>query len=613
MFHGKHKIRTPKIMTKFGYSLLIAVSFLAFNSCSNHYLGDSDAATEVSSSIPANSYGTYLAGRIAHYRQDFDSAAEYYMKTAQKDSHNKALLNRTYLMLASQGRIGEAAKYAEMARAENDDNDFIAVIIAAENIKQNNYAEALKNIRSNNSPLYKKLITPFIEAWSYAGLNRYEKAISSLDAIKKEKGMAALYHFHAGMINDYFDKPDKARIHYETIVNDSSLDLSVRTLEVICNFYLRTGEKDKAQALAAKYAEVTPQVNLLQNIYLQVKTADAATVSPIITSPQYGLSEAFFNIAAIIKNNSEVLDFSHIFIRLSIYENPQNHLARILLGNILEMREMYKDAIVVYDEIPSSSPTYYIAQYKKAEDLRNLNDYKASELLLKSLILDYPNDYQALLDLGETLRMQEKYAESLKYYNKVLSQYQGVSGGMWQVYYAVGIANERLGNWNDAEENFLKVLQVNPDNLLASNYLGYSWLKQGKNPEEAFSYIVNAYNQAPFNGSIIDSLGWAFYRFGMYDQAILYLEKAADSDPSNAVINDHLGDAYWQGGRQNEARFQWNHALSLKDDSGEINRKELQQKLSAGLKPNKTLPYDKTKMADIIAQINKDMTSDNNH
>lgn len=599
-------------MTKFGYSLLIAVSFLAFNSCSNHYLSDSDTVTEVSSAIPVNSYGTYLAGRIAHYRQDFDSAAEYYMKTAQKDSHNPALLNRTYLMLASQGRIGEAAKYAEMARTQGDNNDFIAVIIAADKVKQNDYAEAIKNIQSNQSPLYKKLIAPFVKAWSYAGLNQYKKAISSLDAIKKEKGMAALYHFHAGMIHDYFDQPDKARVHYEAIINDSSLDLSVRTLEVICNFYVRTGEKDKALALSVKYAGTTPPIDILQKIYRQVRAAETASAAPIITSPQQGLSEALFNIAAVIKHNSEVLDFSHIFIRLSIYENPHNDLARILLGNILEMREMYKDAIGVYDEIPASSPAYYIAQYKKAENLRNLNDYKASELLLKSLILDYPNDYQALLDLGDTLRMQEKYAESLKYYNKVLTQYQGIAGGMWQVYYAIGIANERLGRWNDAEENFLKALQVNPDNLLASNYLGYSWLQQGKNPEEAFSYIVNAYNQAPFNSSIIDSLGWAFYRFGMYDQAITYLEKATDSDPSNAVINDHLGDAYWQGGRRNEARFQWNHALSLKDDSGEINREKLQQKLAEGMQPDKTLPYDASKMTDIIAKINKDTTSDNN-
>lgn len=589
-------------MKKFGYLLIVLVSFLAFNSCSNFYHQESEPTTNISN-IPTNNYGTYLAGRIAHYRQDFDSAAEYYMKTAQKDTQNIALLNKTYLMLASQGRISEAAKYAEIAQKNNEKNEFITVILASEYFKQNDYRKSINIIKSANAPLYRKLISPFVEAWAYAGLKQYEKATGSLDKIKNEAGMESLYHFHSGMINDYFDKPEIARQHYESIVNDSSLDLSVRTLEIICNFYIRNGEKDKALALSGKFANTVPPIIMLKNIHEQVKKADASKTQPIILSPQIGLSEAFFNIAAIIKHNADVLDFSHIFIRMAIYENPNNDLARILLANILEMREMYKSAITVYDEIKSSSPAYYIAQYKKAEDLRNLEDYKGSELLLKSLILDYPDDYQTLLDLGDTLRIQEKYKEALKYYNQVIEKYQGLAGGMWQVYYALGITYERLGNWNKAEEMFNNALKLSPNNLLVLNYLGYSWLKQDKDPEKAFKYIVKAYNQAPYNSSIIDSLGWAFYRFGMYDQAVNFLEKATDSDPSNAVINEHLGDAYWQSGRKQEARFQWNHASTLKDDSGEIDKKVLEDKIKNGMKDNIPVQYDQEKITKIISKI----------
>ncbi len=597
-------------MTGFRYTLLAAISFLAFGSCSNRPFQDSaeqqNTPKEVSTSVPASSYGSYLAGRIAHYRQDFDSAAEYYMKTAQKDPNNAALLNRTFLMLASQGRIAEAAQYAETAKAKGDTNDFIAVIIAADKVKQQNYDEAIKIIKTNTSPLYSRLITPFVKAWAYTGQNQYSKAIASLDVIKGEKGLEAMYHFHAGMIRDYFDKPDLARKHFDAIVNDTKMDMSVRTLEVVCNFYLRNGEKDKAVALSAKYANTTPPVEILQRINQNVINTPVETASPLIISPQAGLSEALFNIAAIIKNNSEILDFSHIFIRLAIYENPHNDLARILLGNILEIREMYADAIAVYDEIPETSNAYYIAQYKKASDLRSLNDYKASELLLKGLAIDYPNDYQLLLDLGDTLRLQDKYQEALKYYNKVLKQNPRLAGSMWQIYYALGITYERMGDWNKAEQNLQKALQINPDNLLVQNYLGYSWLKQGRNTEQAFSYIVSAYNQASFNSSIIDSLGWAFYRLGMYNQAISYLEKAVDNDPSNALINEHLGDAYWMGGRKNEARFQWNHALTLKDDSGEVKPEEIKQKLANGIDTYAPLAFDQAQIEQSIAEINNE-------
>ena len=592
-------------MTKFGYALIIAVSFLAFNSCSNFKTPPAPEMPAPGIETSANSYGAYLAGRIAHYRQDFNTAANYYKKTAQKDPKNTALLNSTYLILASQGRIDEAAEYAKLAKEQQNNNEFIPILIASEQFKKAHYQEAIKSLQNNKSPLYKKLITPFFEAWGYVGLDNYKNAITALDKIKNEKGMEGLYYFHSGMINDYFNKTDLARQHYEKIINSSDIELSIRSLEIICNFYLRTNDKAKAVALAEQYNSDLPTLGMLKHIYKKTLSSDTAKVEPQIKTPQMGLSEAMFNIAAVIKQNPEAIDFSHIFIRLALYENPDNHLARILLGGILEMREMYKDAIIVYDEIPSSEPSYYLAQYKKSNDLRNLNDYKGAELLLKSLALDYPNDYQTLLDLGDILRLQEKYKEALKYYQQALEKFSKKTDSLWQIHYAIGITYERLGEWKKSEKSLIKALKRNPNNLLVLNYLGYSWLERGKKPEEAFSFIVQAYNQAPFNSSIMDSLGWAFYRFGMYDKAVEYLEKATDTDPSNAVINDHLGDAYWQSGRKNEARFQWHHALSVKNDSSEINRDTIKQKLANGLETPIILKYDKEKMQKIIAMINE--------
>ena len=70
------------------------------------------------------------------------------------------------------------------------------------------------------------------------------------------------------------------------------------------------------------------------------------------------------------------------------------------------------------------------------------------------------------------------------------------------------------------------------------------------------------------------------------------MEKASDQAPSEAVIYDHLGDAYWQVGRKREAVFQWNHALGLKDDTGEFNRQATLKKLENGLEKPTVLPFD---------------------
>ena len=62
---------------------------------------------------------------------------------------------------------------------------------------------------------------------------------------------------------------------------------------------------------------------------------------------------------------------------------------------------------------------------------------------------------------------------------------------------------------------------------------------------------------------IIDSLGWAYYRLGRYDDAVRELEKAVELKAGDPVINDHLGDAYWKVGRTLEAKFQWNARQGL--------------------------------------------------
>ena len=104
------------------------------------------------------------------------------------------------------------------------------------------------------------------------------------------------------------------------------------------------------------------------------------------------------------------------------------------------------------------------------------------------------------------------------------------------------------------------------------------------NTDKAASMILEAYEKDPNDGVIMDSLGWVYFKTGDYDNAILYLEKASEINPQNAIISDHLGDAYWFGGRKNEAVFQWNQALSHKEEQEELNTKQVKNKIENGQK-----------------------------
>lgn len=601
--NGKHSA-----MVKFGYIFAFIVGVIVFNSCTQRLEFTSHQSESFIIRQPElkKSYGAYLAGRVAHLRKNFNVAADYYMEALNEDPENKDLLGRVYVILASKGRISEAAKYAEISLKKGDQNNFTYIIMAVDEMKKGRYEQVNETVSHLDGPVYKEFIIPLMSAWAYAGLDQPDKALKTLAVLDKEPSFRALYHFHAGMLNDYFDRKDEARRHYEIIVNDESMEMSFRSLQVITNFYIRNGEKNKAVQLATRYTDEKLLADMLNKLARNIRRAAPEKTAKIVDDPNIGMSEALFSIAATLRQGTAGIDLAHIFISLSIYANPQYDLAKLLLADILESREMYAEANGIYDEIDEGSEAYYSAQVKKAGNLVTMQDYAAAELLLKSLTLENQRNYQLLLDLGDVLRIRNKQDEAISYYKDAIKSLSKIENQHWVLFYALGISYESLGEWKEAEKSFRKSLALSQNHYLALNFLGYSLLKHGKNVDEAFGMIVDAYNQLPNDGHITDSLGWAFYRLGQYDKAIEYLEKAAELEPSNALISDHLGDAYWFGGRRNEAVFQWNHALILEDDSGELNKSKVREKLASRSVDNQVLKYTPAVVNEKTSQITKE-------
>jgi tetratricopeptide (TPR) repeat protein len=113
------------------------------------------------------------------------------------------------------------------------------------------------------------------------------------------------------------------------------------------------------------------------------------------------------------------------------------------------------------------------------------------------------------------------------------------------------------------------------------NYLGYSWVDQGRNLPEALAMLEKARALSPYDGYITDSVGWAYFRIGRYQDAAKTLEQAVLLVPGDPTVNEHLGDAYWMIGHKLDAQFQWNHALAFGPD--EKQKEAIEKKLQSGL------------------------------
>jgi tetratricopeptide (TPR) repeat protein len=243
--------------------------------------------------------------------------------------------------------------------------------------------------------------------------------------------------------------------------------------------------------------------------------------------------------------------------------------------------KLHQEAITAYKQVPPSSPLFSSAEIQLATNLNQLQKTDEAIKTLNALIARQPENFNALLALGNLYRLNEKWLDAADAYTQALARVDEPGEQQWSVYYFRGIAYERAGRWSSAEPDFRKALRFQPDQPAVLNYLGYSLIEKRLNLEEAFKMVEKAVSLRPNDGYIVDSLGWAHYQLGRYEEAVELLERAAGLRPEDPVINDHLGDALWQVGRRLEAKFQWQYALDSKPTDKDAAK--IRQKLKEGL------------------------------
>jgi tetratricopeptide (TPR) repeat protein len=152
--------------------------------------------------------------------------------------------------------------------------------------------------------------------------------------------------------------------------------------------------------------------------------------------------------------------------------------------------------------------------------------------------------------------------------------------------YYVGSLYTRVGEKKTTEQILSQVVALDPTHAPASNDLGYTWADRGENLPRAEELIRIALKAEPDNQSYLDSLGWALYKRGRFDEARKYLDDAiAPASFPDPIVLDHMGDTLYRLGRRDEAIRHWKRSqerLGQSDgDRDELKqlRLQLQEKL----------------------------------
>jgi tetratricopeptide (TPR) repeat protein len=566
--------RMPLVRCLIACALVVVLPACATGPSTDGAVGDATGGAVIGPSLDSADTvaGNYLAGWFAQQHHDTPVASEYLSKALAEDPDNVELLQRTYLALATDGQLDKAAGLAKRLLAYDEEAAVAAILVAERAAKAGDWRAVKTAVSSLPKRGLNTFMTPLIVAWAKMGGGRVDEALEALAPLGQDKGYATLKAFHAALINDLADRRQVAEQEYRVVLASSG-GLTLRTVEAVGAFYHRTGQLQKEAEVLARYQHEHPDSVVLDRPGSSRRPVDSATA---------GLAEVMFGTAGSLRQGNAP-DLALLFGRLALDLRPDFPLAQVMVADLLEGLGQVGTATQLLKDINLDSPIHFAAQLRVAANLDDANDVDGAVQTLQALAARYPHRPDALVSLGDVLRRHKRWSDAILAYDRAIAAFDKPERDQWGVYYARGVALERDHQWARAEGDFLHALSLEPDEPHVLNYLGYSWVEQGTNLDQARKMIEKAAKARPTDGYIVDSLGWALFRVGEYGKAVEALERAVELHPEDATINDHLGDALWQVGRRDEARFQWKRALVFGPEP-EL-KTEIERKLDSGPHP----------------------------
>ena len=238
-------------------------------------------------------------------------------------------------------------------------------------------------------------------------------------------------------------------------------------------------------------------------------------------------------------------------------------LALLILLGIATWNQssVYKDEVTLFTHGASvNSQSWAINRYAGLAFLE-LRQFEEAEKYFRRALEINPNYMLAFLNLGESLRMQQRYEESLEFYRAALS----LNPGSASVHAAMGASLFRLKRYEAAVSSMERALAIKPNLPRAHTFhyfTGYA-LQETNQLDDAGEHYEKALQISPHFWKAIDRLAGLRFAQGNYKESLGLYKTLVKIDPENAVAHYNVGAALLKLGRTEEALASFERTLSL--------------------------------------------------
>lgn len=498
--------------------------------------------------FPERAAPYYQLSSLYLAEQSFELAREYGRKAEMLDTNNYWYKLHLANIYQYENNYDSAAHYYEKALRLRDDTEMkynLAILYS----KSSHPDKAIKllNELENNNLRSREIV--LMKHNVYHNMNLYDSAIVQLELLTKyfpedpaSFGILAEYLAEIGR-NAY------AKSIYDRLLIDQPNNGLI--LLSYAEFYMRRNVVDSAfiyynDAVCCSDLNFEAKINLIVNF---------------INSREFirkYKNEVFGLLNVLPKDSSDFriyAAYADVFINNEEYENAVPYLDTALVSEktnfmlweqtimIYNFLEKHKDVVRTANECIIYFPEKPNIYFMKALSEFELGNYTIAVSSIDTLIEKNPEKpllLQSYNLLAETYRQLGDYEESDKYYEKIL-----------------------------VEES---------DNLLIRNNYAYYLSLREENLDRARELSYLTILREPENATYLDTYGWIMFKLGDYKEAKSYIEKAIRNGAyNNPEVLDHYGEIMYELDKCNEAIEAWAKVLEL-DSSYNISDKLLEAK-----------------------------------
>jgi len=476
---------------------------------------------------------------------------------------------------------GQAKKAINQIKRSDNLNFFEAnLLLTLDSLTKKKYKQAEKRLNKLLTFLengtYEFVIIKTLESYNYLFLN--EKVG------KTNRNLGRIDLITNAFQNCYLNS-NKTNSHFLNLINSPESDYS-RYLFFYLGNIIENRDYDMANEISKTIEPLKSSLLIAQsNKWIEERNYNKFNHYFSCKSEKDLLAEFFFLIANLYSSQDQFKE-SNFYLNISNYLNPKFYFNLSLLAENYHLIDNFILAKKTLNKFSNEEEIYHWYKTKKITQFLIEQDGDGIALAyFEKKIKDFKNPSNKILyDIANIYKKFENYKKAIEYYSIVLSKIEKNTSTFADVLYRRGGSFERMGNYERADIDLLKSLEIRPDDPYSLNYLAYSWLERNYKIEEAIQMLDKAYNEKENDPYITDSVGWGYYLIGDYQSAEKYLRRAVELMPDDPIVNDHYGDVLWQLNRKIQANYFWKNVLEF-EDTEEKMKKDIQNKLLNG--PNK--------------------------